>query len=133
MKHQIGPHTVGLDGDLVELTLTGLIAAEHMPRVLQLIDSMNGGSGSCYVFADLRGVESVSPDARRIASKWPGVRRVRGIAIVGASLVVQTLVLLVSRANTLLSGTTKTAKVAFFKSDSEARAWLQKTRAEEAA
>ena len=126
----MGRHTVGIDSDVSELTLTGRIAAEHMPRVLQVIDDMNSGSGLCYVLANLRGVEGMSPDARRIASQRPGVHRVRGIAIIGASLIVQTLVLLVSRANTLLSGTKKTVEIALFKSETDARAWLQKFRGE---
>lgn len=130
MEQRIGPHTVRINGNLAELTLVGMIGAEHMPPVLALLDGANGGAGRCYVLADLRSVAGVSPDARRIASQWSGVRRIHGIAVIGASLIIRTLVLLVARANTLLSGTTKSTKIAFFQEADEALAWLQQSRAE---
>jgi hypothetical protein len=130
MEQQIGPHTLCIRGDLVELTLVNSVEAEHIEQVLGAIDRCAHEVAPRYVLANLRSLSRMSPAARRIASKWPGVRRFRNIAVVGASLIIQTMVTLVSRANTLLSGTTQSAVICFFRTEQEGRAWLERAQRE---
>jgi len=128
MEKRIGPHTLRIAGDTAFLALVGDVQAVDVLPILSHIERINGGTGSFYVVADLSGVTSIAPEARRVASKWPAIGRAGGTAVIGASLLTQTLVTLVSRANSLLSGVKKRAGVAFFKSEGEAVAWLSSLR-----
>lgn len=127
-EHQIGPHTLRIDGDTVSLCLSGEFQAEHIARVISLIDEIGGGQGPFYVLADVERLNGMPAEARRIAGAWKGIGRAGGTAIIGATMLQRTLVTLVSRASTMLSNTRKNGEVSFFKTEEEARAWLATRR-----
>ena len=129
MEHRLGQHTIDIDGDFVVITLVGDCLAEHISAILVLIDGIGGGKGAYYVIAKVQHLDGVPPEARRIAGAWRGIGRVGGTAIVGATVLTRTLVMLVSRASTLISSTRKTGELRFYKTEEEARDWLIAHRA----
>lgn len=123
MEHRIGPHLIDIHGDTAFITLHGDFLVAHTRPMLALLEGIGGGEGKFYVLADVKDLNGVQPEARRIASSWSGVGRAQCTAIIGANLVTRTLVLLVSRASTLLT-TSRHGEVRFFKTESEAREWV---------
>jgi hypothetical protein len=133
MEHRIGSHTLTVEGDTAFITLVSDLQVDQVRIILSVIDSIGGGQGNFYVLADLRKLEGITPESRRLAGEWKGIARAGGTAIIGASVITRSLVTLVSRASTLLSKTRKTGEVAFFKTEDEARTWLATCRVRMAA
>lgn len=129
MKHQIGNHDVELDGDTVFLQFCGDCSPQDIGGILRIIDSIGGSKDKIYILADLSALDKVSPETRRIASQWPGVGRIAGTAIIGATLITRAMVTLVARASTFLSHTPKTGEPYFCKSKEDAQRLIDSLRA----
>lgn len=128
MKHQIGHHRVEVDGDTIHIVLKGDCSPEEITEVLRVIDGTGSGKSRCYVLADVSALTKASPETRRIAGQWAGVGRIAGTAIIGATALTRTLVVLVSRASIFLSRTPKIGDTYFCDTEAEARRWLNTCR-----
>lgn len=128
-EHRIGPHCLRISGDTATILLIGELQVEQVTTLLSLMDSIGGGQGLFFVCADVSRLHGMPPEARRIAGNWKGIGRAGGTAIVGATVITRTLVMLVSRASTLMSRTRKIGEIGFFKTEEEARVWLDTRRA----
>lgn len=125
---RIGAHTIIEEGELLMLRLVGDVSLEEMQQVIAAIDSVIERCGYFAVIGDVRELRAVSPEARKFAGRWENVQRSYGTAIFGASFGIRTLIGLLSRAITLFRGEGKTSALEFFKTEEEARSWLQSRR-----
>lgn len=128
MEHRIGTHSVRIDGDTATVVLVGDLEVEQTKDLLRIVEGMSGGTGFFFVCADVGQLHGMPPEARRLAGGWKGIARAGGTAIIGATVITRTLVMLVSRASALLSNTRKNGEVAFFKTEEEALIWLASRR-----
>lgn len=128
MEQRIGPQSIDITGDTAFITMVDEVLAEDMAVLLAALDTVGGGDGPFYILADIRRLRILPPPARHLAGAWKGIGRVGGTAIIGATLITKTLVMLASRASTLLSNTRKTGEVRFFNSEEDARAWIATRR-----
>jgi len=82
-----------------------------------------GSNGGYWVLVNVQHMGAVDPKARRLAATNPGVKRFRGGAIYGASLVTRALITLIVRGMAILGHTH--VDLRFFDSAGEAWAWIR--------
>jgi hypothetical protein len=128
MEYPIGPHTVRIDDDTISIVVVGDCLTEHVVEILGHIEGIGGGRGKFYILADVGRLKNIPPDARRVAGAWRSNGRAGGIAILGATVLSRTLVMLVSRASSLLYSSAKRGEMNFFDTEEAARAWLRSRR-----
>ena len=124
--HHIGGHRMVVEGDVAVVTINGSADEEDVRRMLKVYDGIvqRHGRYACLVFS--AAMENVPPKSRRMLAEWPYAHTCYGIAIIGASFTVRTVIGLFVRAQYIL-GLSK-APTEFFKTEAEARAFLRKCR-----
>lgn len=127
MEHRIGSHKIFIKNDTVLITLIGNCDTAHIREIIALVEQTSNRWGRFFVLADVSSFGQITPEARRVAGEWSGIARAAGTVIIGASVMTRAIVILVSRASTLLSHTSKKGELAFCANEQEAVAWL-KTR-----
>jgi hypothetical protein len=126
MEYQFGSQRLVVEGDLAVSSILGSTSEEELRRILEIYERIivQHGRYGCLVFSSA--MTQVSPEARQLLARWPHSHACYGVALVGASLAMRTVVGLIMRALYLI-GVTK-APTEFFKTEVEARAWLQTCR-----
>ena len=123
----IGPHRVVCGEDWFLARFVGPLLAEHMPAVNELSNGYARRKGYTLVLVDASGASAMTPEARRMtvdnSRKNPAPS---AAAIFGTSLATRALATLLFKAIELLGG--MDGNVAFFKTEAEARAWLDEQR-----
>lgn len=120
-------HTVEISGDVVFLEFVGVADAADMEHILACIDAaMVSHPPARYVIADVHKLTSIAPAGRRAAANWKNRNKLRGVAIVGASPIIQGLIRLISNALALFAQ--RRMPLGFFATPSEAIAWLHERR-----
>lgn len=128
MEHRIGPHSLHIDGNLASVVLVGELLVEHIPAFFKVIDTVGDGQDALYLLVDISLLQGMSAEVRRLAVAWKGLGRAGDSAIVGATVFTRTLVLLISRAASLVRSKPRMRDLAFFKTEEEARLWLNSRR-----
>ncbi len=123
----IGPHRVVCGEDLFLAQFVGELTAEHMPRVSEIGNGYARRQGYTLVLVDASRASAMTPEARRMSvenrRKNPSPS---AAAIFGTSVATRALATLLFKAIELLGGID--GNVAFFKTEAEARAWLDEQR-----
>lgn len=123
----IGPHRIVCGPDLYFAEFVGDLRAEHMPELNAVGNRYVRQNGYKLILVDATRAGTMTPEARRMnidnLRKNPGLS---ATAVFGTSMVTRTMVTLLFKAMDLLSG--REATVAFFKTEAEARAWLDAQR-----
>lgn len=123
----IGPHRIVCGPDMYFAEFVGDLRLEHMPEVNAVGNRYVRRNGYKLILVDASRAGTMTPEARRMnvenLRKNPGLS---ATAIFGTSMVTRTIVTLLFKAMDLLSG--REAAVAFFKTEAEARAWLDVQR-----
>ncbi|WP_437809326.1 STAS/SEC14 domain-containing protein [Sorangium sp. So ce1078] len=104
---------VALHGDMSEETMRAMMAA--LRRVAE-------SSREVLVLGDLRRAGTIPAPARKVAAEVMHTARLDVAAAVGASFSVRVVVTLTTKGVQLLTG--RSYPLAYFDSESEARAWL---------
>ena len=123
---RIGAHSLIEEDEIIRMRFSGEISLSDIQQVIARVDAVIARHGGFGVIAEMRDASPLSLEARRYAVRWENVRLGFGVAIVGANLVVRTLL---SRAISIFRGDSL-ARLEFFKSESEAHEWLLQQRAE---
>lgn len=111
---------------LVEIV--GDLTVEHMPIFLDLAGQYAREWGYMLVLVNGTHAGTMHAEARRLAIAFRKRSPAKSAtAVIGASLATRSLVTLLYKAMELMSG--KESMVAFFKTESEARVWLDEKRA----
>jgi hypothetical protein len=123
-EKKLGAHSLQfVEPDLFILRFVGdLTAAE----VLELGEFYRLSKGKLYVFVDARQLGAVSADTKSM-KKMPTPA---AAAVCGAGMQARLALSILAKVQMVLSLGTKTVDYAFFESEAEARAWLEKIRAE---
>lgn len=126
MEHLIGAQRLVVEGDLAVSTVHGSTGVEEVRRILEIYESIIAQHGryGCLVFSSA--MERMPPEVRQLIARWPHSNACYGVALVGASFAMRTATGLIMRALYLI-GVTK-APTEYFKTEGEARAWLQTCR-----
>ena len=126
----IGQHGVEIDGDFVTLRMRGPVSLAETERCLGTVEQVMVERGRAFLLIDHRQVGPSGPEVRRCMAEWARGHKIDGIAIVGASLPMRTVSVLLIRGIALLySRPDLIERVAFARSEAEARAFLAERRA----
>lgn len=121
---RIGPHSVIVEGDIARLTLAGDLDLDQIKSITAILEGIAREHGSWGGLVDVRGLGKVSPEARHHGGAWTQKWVNFATAVFGASVAARVVVTLISRAAELATG--RSRNVAFFKTETEAAAWLRK-------
>lgn len=123
----IGPHRVVCGEDSFLAQFVGELTAEHLPAVNEISNGYARRKGYTLVLVDAARASAMTPEARRMtvdnSRKNPAPS---AAAIFGTSVATRALATLLFKAIALLGGIDR--NVAFFKTEAEARAWLDEQR-----
>lgn len=125
MKRQLGMHSVEVDGDLVLTQLNGHFTLADMKDFYALAEELTK-QGPLYILADMNRGGSIEAKARRYAVNNGSRVKIAATAVYGVNLVLKTILTLLTRA-TALHNRAK-GNVAFFTTETPARAFLQTVR-----
>ena len=123
----IGPHRIQCGPDMYFAEFIGDLRSEHMPEIHEVGNRYLRRNGYKLILVDASRAGTMTPQARRVNVE--NLRQNPGLsatAVFGTSMVTRTIVTLLFKAMDLLSG--REAAVAFFKTEAEARAWLDAQR-----
>jgi hypothetical protein len=109
---------------IVSGPLVGPLADEMLQQLEQILDK----HPYYFVIANVSAMTGIPSETRARAGRWPYTDRCGGNAIVGAGLVVRTLVTMVARAVALVGK--RVVPVAFFATEQEAWIWIARRRQE---
>lgn len=120
---EIGAHALVQDGEVVSLTLRGPLLDAHVEqlraRVLEILHV-----GRCFIVADMRGLTTIDPAARRAFGDWgrTGDLHITGAAVFGSSFAMRVMSTLLLNAVRMLGR--RELQVVFVRDEAEARAWV---------
>lgn len=131
MEHPIGLHRLLAEGDTAVVILNGNVEPNEMQLLLSFFYEIIQRHGRYATITDCARMGKLSPRARALVAHWKHSHLCFGNALVGAGLAARAMILLVTRGLNLLSS--KSVAIEFFKSEPEARAWIQGLRPKEEA
>lgn len=123
----IGPHRFWCTGDLSVVEVVGDIEEAHVASMQQASRPLFAAYGYTLTLVDARKAGTMTPQARRASAVYQRLHSVPGaVGIFGVSAMLGALVALYSRALALFS--TRERETAMFRTEAEARAWLDAQR-----
>ncbi|HRI53564.1 MAG TPA: STAS/SEC14 domain-containing protein [Pseudomonadota bacterium] len=125
--HRIGQHTVELYGQTFIFRLHGSFSLAEAKQYTALLDSLTAAGGPLFGILDLQNASGLDPQTRAWIGRWARQAQILGIAAVGASPVMRTVLTLLSNVTRLLSR--RSRPMAFCVTEAEARAWVAAQRA----
>jgi hypothetical protein len=127
---QIGRHSALADGDTVTLRMRGKVALAELQACLRFIERCFEAHGLVFVLVDHSEVGETGPEVRRELAAWARTRRCSGIAVCGASLGLRVVSgLLVRGIARIYDRPDLVERVAFVRTEAEARAFLAERKA----
>lgn len=126
--HPLGPnHRYFVDGDTIHWETHGALAIADVVGLQQVMTDVKRQMGTLLLVCDTRLGASVGPEVRRYISRWEDVGAPScPTAVIGANLLIRTLVTLIMNAGRLLTG--RTPPFLFFATEAEGYAWLAQQR-----
>lgn len=125
---RVGDHGVRIDGDLIILSIKGVVTLDDMVEFMRLQVQVKRERGSVFVLYDSRQNTGLDPAARKYATDHADVdSRVSAAASFGAPFGMRVLVNMLNRALVMLhrDGT----MVQLFDTEAQARQYLEAERA----
>lgn len=114
--------------DMVRVWYYGRLEGPELATLFDWMDDQVGSLAHCLVEADMSGVKTASPNARRLAADRLAQLPKLSVAVVSSNFAQRMIAKLVLTAMELLRrGQTRTA---FFKNSEDAQQWLAKERAQ---
>ncbi len=126
---QTGEHAYRCErAGIVFLRIVGDVAEEDVAAFFAAWERFCEGGGRRHVFwlIDLAGLGAILPEARKLIARTPVRPENKGTAIFGASFQQRAVATLVDKALSLLQP--NAPPVVFFRSEAEARAWIEGRR-----
>ena len=130
-SYQVGKHFTTLEEpDIIYMKLVGEVTNDEV-RVINRAHLEYGELGrTLYYLIDLSELDNLAPQVRKEASDTVKRLPLRGTAIYGAPLKAKVLAKLMLTASNMFRGGKNPNPVEFHNSEAEARAWIDKRRAE---
>ena len=127
MRHiQAGAHSAEVEGDLVLLRLVGDLNEAEAVQIMAAAAAVQDIYGYHLGLSDLRSSGRLLPEARRYIGEWTKRHSLGVNASFGGSVVAFAIATLIHRAASMIRG--QESKFGFFKTEAEARAWLDAQR-----
>lgn len=124
----VSRHRLRVEGDVLFIVYDGEMTIEDYRTLHLLLDEAISHHGVRYQLMDLRRIEPLSPDVRREMAKVHSRSPIRAVASFGASASMRVVANLLGRAMELL-GFKSRVRFILFKTEEEARAWIDGDRA----
>jgi len=125
VKRPLGTHSLEVNGDFILTHLNGQFTLADMQDFYALAEELTK-QGPLYILADMNRGGSIQAEARRYAVDNGSRVKIAATAVYGVNLVLKTILTLLARATALHNRAEDT--VAFFTTESQARAFLQTVR-----
>ena len=129
MQVQAGPHLLIVEGDMLISVISSPWTVPDMQRYLDVADEILNQNRRLCLITTIRPGYELPPDVRRLIAAWTKNRPPIDVVMIGANLMMRTLISLTKRATVLLSRHTE-GEMVFCDSEEEARAWVAKRRIE---
>lgn len=126
MQKKIGEHVFTVHGDVISSTYSGDFTLAQAAQYLDLIEAVLKEHRAYYAFGDVSRMGSLPADARRLIVERHKAYPCAGAAVLGASTLLRSLIVMTVRALTVLGRIS--TPVRFVKSEDEARAWFDSLR-----
>lgn len=124
---KIGAHYFWLEGDLAITVIDGNMSAEEVVAMQQVSKPISDQCGYVLSLVDASRAGTVTPEARRVSADYQRKNPVPGaVGVFGTGVMLRAINALYSRAISLL--TTTPREMALFKTEAEARLWLESQR-----
>jgi hypothetical protein len=104
------------------IKLTGDLAESDVQTIHEKMHQLSEGLDKVYLLVDLSGLKNIPPKAREAIGKVPRERTYDKLAVFGASARVRVLGTLILKLLPVIK------KSRFFKTEAEARAWLDESK-----
>ena len=125
-ERHVGLHYLRIEGDTLFLRWVGDVDAAQMAELYAFAEPMFTEHPVCFMLVDATAGRRVTPEARKLALKWPHRLQTGGAAFFGASLTARTAATIMAAAMNLIfqSGST----IEFTSTEEAARAWIDARR-----
>ena len=124
---QFGPHTLHFESPgIAVITYHGVVTAEHMRTLCDVPDQEIHGGRFQLTICDLRELDRITPEARKVGSERARPAPFYYTAYIGANLGMRVVISLWTRGTNFVQGPKN--EVGFFDDVASARAWLLKCR-----
>lgn len=124
--YKFGPNDIFVEDDLVFAVVHGVASLEATKGYLALTSEVAARHGQVVQLTDVTWGFGLAPETRRYAAEWAKTNHVVASAIFGANAPTRAMLLLVTRAMSLLAGYKTTTH--FLATEAAARAWLDPFR-----
>ena len=129
--HQIGRHVTGFEApDVLYMKLVGDVSDEEVKEINKTHLAYAEKYKDLFYLIDLSELDNLAPQVRKQASEVVRVLPLRGTAIYGAPLKARVLAKLMLTASNLFRPGKNVNPVEFWDNEAEARAWIEKRRAQ---
>jgi hypothetical protein len=122
----MGGHTIVVEADLMRIATRGPLSALQAEQAFARIASVLREHGAAYLLIDARGGLTLDGATRRQVTHLSSTFAPTAIAVYGATLPQQAMLILLSSAVQVLRG--KRVPLRFSRSEAEAEAWLRSQR-----
>ena len=128
---QIGRHVTGFEApDILFMKLVGDVSGDEVKAINEAHLGYGQNADQLFYLIDLSELDNLGPQVRKEASEVVKLLPLRGTAIYGAPLKAKVLAKLMLTAASMFRGGKNFNPVEFYDSESDARAWIEKRRAQ---
>lgn len=125
-KRPYGKHEAYVEGDIIRSIPRGEITLSEVHLFNDIAMELIAKYGYCFYLADIKESTGIEASARRYSAQWSIGKPVLGIAMFNAGLIASTLFTLLLKAANIIRK--QPLPFAFFRTEQEARAWLELLR-----
>lgn len=126
--YDVSGHRLTMAGDIAQVTLNGLLRGQEARALLALTEQEIKRLNGFFLLLDVRTMsEPPDNEARHVLVEWSKRHPPVGAAVVGANMLMRTLVTLAARSTTTFSN--RVVPPRFFSVPEEALAWFSELRA----
>lgn len=122
----VGKHTIRIEEDLLFFELVGELSLEEINRYILVAEELQRQRGPFYIIDDASRLGGADAAVRKRVATWLMQSSCRGVALHGTSITSRTLAMLVVGVMRMLG--TKLVPITFFKTEEDARAWVETLR-----
>jgi hypothetical protein len=123
MQGRIGLHSYSIEGYVLHLRYVGDLTHAHLCEIFAIAQAIQKLEAKLFLLTDASKVGRVHPEARRYAYEWLRNHPYNGSVVYGANVIIQTVVMLLLRALSLVSA--QPTPVVLVATEQEARTWIR--------
>lgn len=122
----VGKHSIGLEDDMILLRCDGFMTVAEITELHTIADRLMAGRGDLYVLSDGTNAGNSEPETRKLIVEWFQSHSFSAAASYGGSMIHRAISALIVNAVRIVNK--KIIPMSFFKTEAEARRWLDTLR-----